>query len=219
MKKLILAVTVLALCFASCKNETKEPMETDNTMLTDTTATEADSTEIIEEPMDSVAMQKAWEAYMTPGETHKMLASEAGSWNNEMTFWMGADAPPQKANSTAEIKMILGGRYQETNYKGNMMGMPFEGRATVAYDNTTKEFVSTWIDNMGTGMMVMRGTYDEATKSMTSTGMMVDPMSGKEKKVREVYTIVDEKTRKMEMFDVGADGKEYKSMQIDMKKV
>src|SRR5690606_30477306 len=136
----------------------------------------------------------------------------------EMTFWMGADAPPEKTTSTAEIKMILGGRYQETTYKGNMMGMPFEGRATVAYDNTTKEFVSTWIDNMGTGMMVTRGTYDEATKTVTSTGMMVDPFSGKEKKIREVYTIVDENTRKMEMFDVDANGNEYKSMQIDMKR-
>ena len=217
MKKLILAVSVLALCFSSCKNETKEPMETDNTMLTDSIV--AEETDTIEAPMDSVAMQKAWEAYMTPGETHKMLAAEEGSWNNEMTFWMGADAPPEKATSTAEIKMILGGRYQETNYKGNMMGMPFEGRATVAFDNTTKEFVSTWIDNMGTGMMVTRGTYDEATKAITSTGVMVDPMSGKEKKIREVYTIVDENTRRMEMYDVGADGKEYKSMQIDMKKV
>ncbi len=213
MKKLILAGAVIALCFVSCKNETKESMETDNSMVTDSTVAETP-----EAPMDSVAMQKAWEAYMTPGEPHKMLAAEEGSWNNEMTFWMDPDTPPEKATSTADIKMIMGGRYQVSNYSGNMMGMPFEGRATVAYDNATDEYISTWIDNMGTGLGVMRGKYDEASKATTLKGSMVDPMTGKEKQVREVYTIVDDNTRKMEMFDLGPDGNEYKSMEILMKR-
>lgn len=216
MKKIILAVSVLSLCFASCKNETKEAMETENEMVTDTIVkTESETPEVV---MDSVAMEKAWEAYMTPGEPHKMMAAEEGKWNNEMTFWMGAGGEPTKATSTAEIKMILGGRYQETNYKGNMMGMPFEGRATTAFDNNTKEFVATWIDNMGTGMMVTRGTYDDATKSTTSTGTMVDPMTGKERKIREIYTIVDDNTRKMEMFETLEGGEEYKSMEFVMKR-
>lgn len=216
MKKLILAVSVFALCFASCKNESKEPMEADNSVTMDSIVTE--EVETPEVPMDSVAMQKAWEAYMTPSESHKMLAAEEGKWKNEMTFWMGAGGEATKASSTAEIKMILGGRYQETNYKGEMMGAPFEGRATTAYDNATKEVVSTWIDNMGTGMMVMRGTYDEGTKSITSTGTMVDPFTGKERKVREIYTIVDDNTRKMEMFETVDGSEEYKSMEIVMKR-
>jgi hypothetical protein len=35
--------------------------------------------------------------------------------------------------------------------------MPFEGISTLGYDNAKKTFFSTWIDNMGTGMMVMEG--------------------------------------------------------------
>ncbi len=217
MKKLILAIALIALGFISCKNETKDPMETDNSVATDSIV--AEETDTVETPMDSVAMQKAWEAYMTPGESHKMMSAEEGTWNNEMTFWMGQGGEATKATSTAEIKMILGGRYQEANYKGDMMGMPFEGRATIAYDNNTKEIVSTWIDNMGTGMMVMRGTYDDATKTIKSLGTMVDPMTGKERKVREVYTIVDDNTRKMEMFETLEGGEEYKSMEILMKRV
>jgi hypothetical protein len=216
MKKLIIAVSAIALCFASCKNETKETTEADNSVVMDSIAIEEPETPEI--PMDSIAMQKAWEAYMAPSEAHKMLAAEEGKWNNEMTFWMGADGEPTKATSTAEIKMILGGRYQEANYKGDVMGMPFEGRATTAFDNATKEVVSTWIDNMGTGMMVMRGTYDDASKTITSTGTMVDPMTGKERKVREVYTIIDDNTRKMEMFETVDGGEEYKSMEIVMKR-
>ncbi|HET8809956.1 MAG TPA: DUF1579 domain-containing protein [Flavobacteriaceae bacterium] len=219
MKKIFISLSVLALCFASCKENNTETKETtDKSVVADSLA--ADSLraekEMPEEPMDSVAMQKAWEAYMTPSDVHKMLAEEVGSWTNEMTFWMVPNGEPTKATSTAEIKMILGGRYQQTNYQGDMMGMPFEGMATVAYDNSTKEIISTWIDNMGTGMLVLRGKYDGTGKTITTTGSMVDPITGKEIKVREVYTIVDDNTRKMEMFYTEKNGEEYKSMEIIM---
>lgn len=163
------------------------------------------------------AEMKAWEAYMTPGEPHKMLAEETGTWDCEMTMWMDPSAPPQKYEMTAEMKMVLGGRYQEGIYKGDMMGMPFEGKSTVGYNNASKEYITTFMDNMGTGLMFATGTYDKATKTIKFKGEMVNPMDGKKAPYRENYTIVDNNTRKMEMYDT-KDGKEYKSMEIIMKR-
>jgi hypothetical protein len=215
MKKSLFTLACLALAFVACNNEKKDKMETEEpVVVVDTTATE--TPEMTEEPMDSVAMQKAWEAYMTPGEPHKMMAAEEGKWNNEMTFWMGPEE--EKATSTTDIKMIMGGRYQVGTYTGNMMGADFEGRSTLAYDNATNEYISTWIDNMGTGLGVLRGTYDEGNKTIILKGNMVDPITGKEKQVREVYTIVDDNTRRMEMYETGPDGKEVKTMEILMKR-
>jgi len=224
MKKIYLSVAVLAMCMTSCiKYESKdtdvESADADSTV-TDTSATHTaatDTTAVTETPRDSVAEMKAWEAYMTPTEPHKMMAQESGSWTNDMTMWHGPDSPPQKATSTAEIRMILDGHYQETNYKGNMGGMPFQGRGTLAYDNATKEYTSTWIDNMGTGMMVAKGKMDAGGKTMELKGTMVDPLSKKEVPVRETYTIVDANTRKMEMYDT-KNGKEYKMLEILMKR-
>lgn len=215
MKKLLLSMAVLAMCFTSCKKEEKTTTETE--AATTTTDSVPPAEEAPEAPRDSVAEMKAWEAYMTPGDAHKMLASENGAWNNEMTFWHDANAKPEKAISASVSKMILGGRYQETNYTGEMMGMQFEGRSTVAYDNATKKYVSTWIDNMGTGMMVMKGVMAEDGKSIEFFGEMVDPVTGKNMTCRELFTIVDNNTRKMEMF-CGTGAKEYKSMEILMKR-
>lgn len=212
----MLSAAVVALCLTACKKEVKVEKET--TVLKDSFPVPAEtSTGEAEKPRDSVAEMKAWEAYMTPGDAHKMMADEAGSWNNQMTFWHDANSPAEKAASTAEIKMIMGGRYQESNYKGTMMGMPFEGRGTLAFDNATKEYTSTWIDNMGTGMMVMKGKMNADGKSMELHGEMVDPMDNKPMKCREVYTMVDANTRKMEMFCSGK-GSEYKMMEIVMTK-
>ncbi len=211
MKKTLLALSVLAMCFTSCKKEVK--IETTVSEMDTVTAEEP----MVEEPMDSIAEMKAWEAYMTPGDAHKMMAAENGTWTNEMTFWHEPDNKPMKATSTSECKMILGDRYQEMNYKGTMMGMPFEGRSTLAYDNSTKEYTSTWIDNMGTGMLVMKGKYDPDTKTIEFKGDMVDPARGKTIQCRELYTIVDDNTRKMEMYDI-KNGAEHKNMEIIMKR-
>ncbi|MEG2101777.1 MAG: DUF1579 family protein, partial [Flavobacterium sp.] len=67
------------------------------------------------------------------------------------------------------------------------------------------------------GMMVSTGTYDESSKSMNMKGEVVNPVTGKKAPYREVYTIVDATTRKMEMYDT-KNGAEYKSMEIIMKK-
>lgn len=187
MKKMY-AIALLALCFAGNKA---------------TAQTEAE--------------EKAWMNYMTPGKEHNRLAADNGAWYNEMTFWQDAKSTPMKAVTSSQAQMIFEGRYQEIYYRGEVMGMPFEGKSTVAFDNATKEYISTWIDNMGTGLMVMYGKPDKTGKSIIFTGKMVNPVDGKTSTCREVYTILDDNTRRMEMFDT-KDGKEWKSMEIVMKR-
>ncbi|EJG00923.1 DUF1579 domain-containing protein [Flavobacterium sp. F52] len=212
MKRLTATLAIITLCFISCKKEVKE--ESTTPAATDSVKTEEP---VAEAPLDSAAQMKAWQEYATPGDPHKMLADEVGTWNCDMTFWSDANAKPEKETSVAEIKMVLGGRFQEATYKGTMMGQPFEGKGTVGYNNASKEYISTFIDNMGTGMMTSRGKYNESTKSIEYFGEMADPVTAKNIKYREVYTIVDAKTRKMEMYDT-KNGTEYKSMEIVMTK-
>lgn len=212
MKKISLSVLALLLMTAACKKaEDKSlditPVEKDTIMVKEAASSA---------PMDSVAIQKAWEAYMTPGDVHRTLAKDNGIWNEEVTMWMAPGAEPTKSKMVAVSKMILGGRYQETKHTGNFMGMPFEGIATQGYDNASKKMVSSWVDNMGTGIMYMSGDYDGTSKTIEFKGEMTDPITQKVKPTRELFTIVDDNTRKMEMFDVTEDGKEYKNMEITM---
>ena len=162
----------------------------------------------------SEAEMKAWMEYMTPGDIHKMLAKSDGEWNEDMSLWMAPGAPVQKNTATCINKMILGGRYQSSAHTGSFNGMPFEGISTVAFDNAKKTFTTTWIDNMGTGIMVMEGKWDDKTKTLNTKGKETDPMTGKDMMVRETLQIIDDDTQKMEMFMTPAGGKEYKSMEI-----
>ena len=167
---------------------------------------------------ESEAMMNAWTKYMTPGDFHKMLAKSEGKWNEEATFWMAPGAPPTTSNMSCENKMILGGRYQQSNHSGTVNEMPFEGMGTVAYDNAKKVFISTWVDNMGTGLMYMEGKYNGTRRNIVFRGKAVDPMTGMSNPVREVFTIVDDNTQTIAMYNT-VKGKEFKSMEIKLTRV
>lgn len=196
MKKtniIALTISLVCICFAAHAQ--------DNT-IQDTKAT-----------AEQAAMEKAWMGYMTPGPMHEMLAKSNGEWKEDITMWMAPGAPPTKSTATCSNSMILGGRYQQSMNKGDFNGMPFEGVSTVGYDNALKMIVSTWIDNMGTGIMFMKGTFNETTHMLNSTGKMVDPMTGKEISVRQTLKFIDDNTQLMEMYET-REGKERKTMEI-----
>lgn len=214
MKKQFLPILLAAIAFVACKKEEQQQVEIP---LEEPAVEETVVEEVMETP-DSAAVAKAWEDYMSPSKAHEMLAKDNGKWDSDITFWMPESPEPQKSTAVVEYKMILGGRYQEGVHTGNMWGMPFEGRSTTAFDNATQEFISTWIDNMGTGLMMTKGKYDEATKKLTMHGNMVDPVSKKEKDIKEVITFIDNNNQKMEMFEIKKDGSEYKTMEIISKR-
>lgn len=107
----------------------------------------------------------------------------------------------------------MGGRYLVSKTTGNMMGMPFEGMSIMGFDNAKKVYTSTWIDNLGTGVISMEGTWDEATKSVNFKGKGIDPMNGKEVMMRQVIKVIDNDTQEFHMYD-NKNGKEVKTMEI-----
>jgi hypothetical protein len=218
MKRLILTACSAAFLFVACNNdkktEEKTASDTDSTSKMDKTAKMDEKKPEAYTMPDSTTMMKNWEMCMTPGKEHAMLAKSNGTWTTEVTTWMDPGKPPMKSKGTSVNKMIMGGRYQESTNTGNMMGMPFEGKGITGYDNAKKVFVSTWVDNMGTGIMTLEGPWDEASKSITLKGKTMDPMTMRETSLKEVVKIVDDNNQLMEMYGPGPDGKEVKTMEI-----
>ncbi len=201
-----ITITICAAAFLiSCGEETKVETKVAAATTIDSTAQAVN---------DSANAMKNWEAYMTPGKPHKLMTSWNGSWTTDITMWMAPGALPSKTTGTSENSMVLGNRYQVSRHKSKMMGMAFEGISTLAYDNAKKVFVSTWIDNMGTGIMTMEGAWNETAKMIDFKGKMVDPTIGKEVFVRETFHVIDDQTQVMEMYANGPDGKEFKTMEI-----
>ena len=163
--------------------------------------------------MDPKAAMDAMIKAATPGEQHHALESIVGTFDAKVSMWNAPGAPPQESTGTSTNTWVLGNRYVEQQYAGTFAGQPFNGIGYAGYDNVLKQYVGTWMDNMGTGIMTSKGHAD-APGVIVSKATMSDPMTGKASPMREKLTIKDAGTHVMEMWDPGPNGKEVKIMEI-----
>lgn len=214
MKRIALTFCAASIILFACNSSDKKGSTKEGSPdSTGTSSIKAPDNEWI--PIDSATEMKAWMENSAVGEQHKMLAKLDGSWTGEVTTWMGKNGSPMKSISNTTNRMVMDGRYQVSEHSGDFGGMPFQGMSTTGYDNYKKKFFSTWIDNMGTGILKMEGDWDEASKKLTCAGKMTNPANGKECELKEVLTIIDDNNHTMEMW--GPDSKTgvpYKNMEI-----
>ena len=212
MKRITIAMVAATFLLIACNNE-KKADETKTDVTSDKASEEKPKEAWI--PVDSAAAMQAMMAAGALGEEHKILAKSNGTWTADMTYWDGIDRPAMQMKGTQVTTSILDGHFQQSKFSGEFMGAPFNGISTVGYDNTTKEFVSLWMENMNTSIMVMKGTWDAATKTINFTGKQKNPVNGLECTLRETYKMVDDNNETLEMY--GPDpktGKEFKMMEI-----
>ena len=163
--------------------------------------------------MDMQAMMEVYQKLATPGAPHKLLARMAGSWNTRTKCWMQSNKAPMESTGTCQQKMLLGGRFLQQEFTGEMMGSPFTGIGMAGYDNHTRKHVSTWMDSMGTGIYFFEGSAGADGKTITQTSRYDDPVQGP-MQWRAVTRIVDDNTLVFEMYGTGKSGKEEKMMEI-----
>jgi hypothetical protein len=68
-----------------------------------------------------------------------------------------------------------------------MMGMPFEGHSTLAYDNAKKNVYQYLDRQFRSGIMIMKGTWMQPLIPMTMTGTSYNPALGRDCNFREVF--------------------------------
>ena len=166
-----------------------------------------------EKPMDQQAMMELWKQLGTPGEPHKLFATLSGSWTTTTKEWMEPGKPPTESTGTAEMKMLLDGRFLYQEYNAQMMGQPFSGIGIDGYDNMTKKYVTAWIDTMGTGIFFMEGTASADGKTITLKGSHPEPGGGKMTH-RAIWKIIDASNQTFDMYGAHHGQKETKMMEI-----
>jgi hypothetical protein len=166
-----------------------------------------------EKSMDPQAMMEVYTKLAAPGEQHKQLASLAGSWTTKTKEWMEPTKPPEESTGSAEMKMLLDGRFLQQELTGQMMGQPFSGIEITAYDNLLKRYVTSWMSTMGTGIFTMEGTASTDGKTITLKGQHAEPGGGYMKH-RAIWKIVDSNTQTFDMYGTHPGGKEWKMMEM-----
>jgi hypothetical protein len=193
--KVLMALALLVVCTSLVAQEAKKDAP-------------ADQQKMMEAMME--AMMKA----MMPGDAQKLLNDMVGTFDVKVTAWMMPGQPPTGGSGTAVSTWIMDGRYVQQKFSGKFMGMPFEGLGYTGYDNVKKSYWSTWVDNMGTGVMTSTGSTSDGGKTWKFQSSMPDPMTGKDTPEESQLTVTDHNHYTMSMWSPGPDGKMMKMMEI-----
>jgi hypothetical protein len=120
------------------------------------------------------------------GPEHAELAKCIGSWDVAFTYWPKEGAPPVSSSGRSLFTPIFNGRYIREDYTGEFMGKPFSGIGTLGFDRAAGYYVSTWIDNVGTGIMHATAMPGPITDDLTFEGLGIDQETQEEQSVRHV---------------------------------
>lgn len=160
---------------------------------------------------------QAMMAAATPGPMHKHLARGVGTWAGKVSMWMPGMPDAMKSECVTVITPMMDGRFTKSETTGEMAGGmgAFTGFGLYGFDNVSKKFQSTWLDNMGTGMMTGTGELAADGKTINWAMDYNCPITQKPAVMREVEHWTDDNTMTLTMF--GPDpttGKEMKVMEI-----
>ncbi|HEX6811601.1 MAG TPA: DUF1579 family protein [Planctomycetota bacterium] len=133
-----------------------------------------------------------------------LLAQGVGNWTAKVTMTMPGQ-PASEETCTEQVAKICNGKWTWSNFKGSMMGMPFEGHALCGYDNIAKKYVTYWLDSCCATASRVEGSLDEAKRQFTFSGSCVDPQ-GKPMTIKQIYSQPDADTRSLHMTSTGAEG-------------
>ena len=169
------------------------------------------------QPASPDAAMAEWEKLGKPGKEHERLKPLAGEFDADVKMWMAPGQPEMSSKGKEKSEMVLDGRFLQSHFQGEMMGKPFRGQMLFGYDNQKKKYIATWVDSTSTGIMMAEGTADEAGKVFTLHSEMTEP-DGKKQKVKQVTTIVDDKTHTYQMLIKLPDGGDFKVLEITYKR-
>lgn len=149
-------------------------------------------------------------AFSKPTEEHLALKEDEGFWDAVIkTSMPGPDGKTQEMESRGMEfnRMMPGGLWLMSEFRGEFAGQPFFGHGVTGYDPQKEKFVGTWVDSMTPSLMVMEGTYDEASKTTTMYSDTVDEQ-GKPTRAKITEVEKDEDHRLFTLSMQGPGGKD-----------
>src|SRR5262245_50471575 len=109
----------------------------------------------------------------------QQMKRDVGAWNVVIKMFGDSSSAPAVSKGT-ETNAMLGDLWLIGQFKGEIMGMKFEGLRQSGFDPEKKTLVVSWVDSMSPYVTRMEGNWDEKARTMTLAG------TGKSKQGNEI---------------------------------
>ncbi len=155
-----------------------------------------------------------WASLSKPGPSHKLLDMFVGDWDTTISVRSEPGARAELSKGRSSIHWVLGGRFLEENFEGEVAGEKFQGMGLMGYDNGDREFKFVWIDSLNTALTISRGAYSPDRNTFQMKSEVYDPLLGGLKTVRASLQIKSRDEYEYVMVDTAPSGKEFESFEM-----
>jgi hypothetical protein len=152
-----------------------------------------------------------------PTKEHTALKAEEGVWDGKVKMFPGPGAPVIEGKSLETVTTVCNGLHSTASFTMEIGTTKFEGHSVIGYNPLKKEYTGTWVDTSTIAPTLMTGKYDADKKTMTMLSTVVDAASGQKLKQKQITTMVDDNTKKFEIFFVTPQG-DVRILEINAKK-
>lgn len=112
-----------------------------------------------------------------PGLEHQRVAALAGEWSLRFEHAPTPAATPVVGTGTASNRMILGGRFLQSESVVQLGDARGEGLLLLGYDRRTSRYTMLGLDTFGTHYVEAEGPFDEGSGAIVMYGEEHDPIS------------------------------------------
>jgi hypothetical protein len=166
---------------------------------------------------EDLAKAAATEAAISgPGPEHKRLAALEGNWDQEVKLWMAPGQNPLIFKGTVQNKMILGGRFLQTESKFGGEGFQAEALLIMGFDRRVNQYTEVDFDSEGTYYVTGAGPFDSARNAIVLSGEETQPGGATGNKFDTIITVLSpDKYRTEIMFKKTGDAAGFKVVEIN----
>ncbi|MGH7151005.1 MAG: DUF1579 family protein [Planctomycetota bacterium] len=158
---------------------------------------------------------KRWQEMCTPGENHAKLAAFLGKWDTKTTIG-GMGGPPMVTQGTSEAKWLAEGRWLQSEWSGEMMGMKGRGWVTLGYDNFKKKYMVSFVDTFSTMLNMAEGAWDQTGRVLTAHGFIDEPITNEQDKpVKYVWRLLSPDRQVFEVHDLAIGETNTKVIEVE----
>lgn len=149
-----------------------------------------------------------------PGPEHERLAALAGEWDIEFRYFTEPDAPPLVGKGTETTRMILGGRFLQSESVTQLGDRRSESLIIYGFDRRANRYTKVAYDSWGTYYVTAKGEYDPARNAIVAVGEETDPMSGRTERYTMITRFVDADQWVSEILFRLPDGSDFKAVEV-----
>jgi hypothetical protein len=102
----------------------------------------------------------------------------------------------------------------QSDFQGNVAGIPFQGHGLDGYDQKRKKYVGVWADSLESAAMHSEGNFEPGSNLLVMTGESTGP-DGKQQKFTNSTEMKDKDHFTFKMYMVQPDGKDQLAFTIE----